>query len=97
MILFERIFVFPARFPPRRLRIDDPKAALFLNEGACGCLGFSAAGVSIFEINFSYPLFLPTGEESLGELGYFLLAITLEKPKGTTVPCACGLFKVTFV
>jgi len=95
MILFERIFVFPTRFPPLRLRKDDPKAALFLNEGACAYFGLSGAGVSIFEINLSYPRFLPTGEESLGELGIFLPSIALEKAKGAIVPY--GLFKLTFV
>lgn len=82
MILFYRIFVFPAKFPPLRLRIDDPKAALFLNEGGCGY----GAGDSIFEINLSYPRFLPAGDDSLGELGYFLPAIALEKTKGTIGP-----------
>lgn len=71
--------------------MDDPKAALFLNEGACGY----GAGDSIFEINLSYPRFLPAGEDSLGELGYFLPAIALEKTKGTIVPW--GLFKLELV
>jgi len=72
IILLVRIFVFPARFPPLKLRMEDPKAALFLNEGIYDNLGISYPGPSSFDIIFSYPLFLPTGEESFGEIGYYL-------------------------
>jgi len=62
--------------------MEDPKAALFLNEGIYDNLGISYPGPSSFDIIFSYPLFLPTGEESFGEIGYYLSWVALFNIKG---------------